>query len=130
MKLWYVTLDAFSFAQNRRQGSFKDWDRLFKFFTRYTSEIDSVLDEMSRPLGSSQVTDRENYLQGISDDLKQNVHVMRRFFYPQLINGLTDEQKEDILRRFRKIEAYADSVTPSRRKPLRKAKSQKEDSVK
>ena len=34
LKLWYVTLNAFVFAQNHRQESFKDLDRRFAFFNR------------------------------------------------------------------------------------------------
>ena len=122
LKLWYVTLDAFCFAQSHRQESFKDWDRLFRFFKRYTSEMAAVLTEMNEPMGSDQFDDRVDYLRVIKGDLKQNVHVMRRFFYPQLVNGLTDGQKEDILRRFREIEEYVDSISPPKRKPLGKAK--------
>ena len=39
LQLWHVTLDAFCFAQNHRQESFADWDRLFMFFKRCTDEI-------------------------------------------------------------------------------------------
>ena len=109
LKLWYVTLNAFVFAQNHRQESFKDWDRLFAFFKRYTDEIAKTesggvtLDKVGRLRG----TDRSAYVLGLKGDLARAIHVMRRFFYPRISGKLTDAQKEDILRRFDEVENVA-----------------------
>ena len=79
---------------------------------------------MNEPMSDDLYSDRNYYIHCLKGELKQEIDFMRRFGYPKLINGLTGEQKEDILRRFREIEAYADSVSPPRRKPLRKTKEE------
>ena len=130
LQLSHIATEAFYYAQEYRQESFEDWDRLFRFFKKYANEIVAVADEMNEPMSDDLYSDRNYYIHCLKGELKQEIDFMRRFGYPKLINGLTGEQKEDILRRFREIEAYADSVSPPRRKPLRKTKSPKEDGVK
>ena len=122
LQLCHIAINAFYYAQKRRQESFKDWDKLFRFFKKYRGEIATVLDEMNEPMSDDSYSRRNYYIHCLKGELKLNVHVMRRFGYPQLINGLTDGQKEDILRRFREIEEYVDSISPPKRKPLGKAK--------
>ena len=110
LQLWYVTLDAFCFAQNHRQESFEDWNRLFSFFKRYTDEIAAVeqgLPPLDR-FGWRWGTERGQYLLGIKGDLAQAVHVMRKFYFSKLVEGLSEEQKADILRRFEEVEKYAE----------------------
>ena len=108
LKLWYVTLNAFVFAQHHRQESFEDWDRLFLFLKRYTGEIETTESALqtTNKIGLVQRTNIENYLHGVRSGLRQNVHVMRRFFFPTIIDGLTEEQKADILRRFDELQKY------------------------
>ena len=108
LQLWHVTLDAFCFAQNHRRESFEDWDRLFRFFKRYTDEISEIENNFPPPdqFGSRWSTKKGLYLQGIKADLKEEVHVMRRFYFPKLSEGLTEEQRKDILRRFEEVEKY------------------------
>lgn len=114
LKLWYVTLNAFVFAQNHRQESFEDWDRLFAFFKRYTDEITKIESEGVAPdkVGRQQGADMGVYILGLKGDLTRAVHVMRRFFYPKISGKLTDAQKEDVLRRLDEIENVA--KTPCR----------------
>lgn len=110
LQLWYVTLDAFCFAQGHRQGSFEGWDRLFLFFKRYTDEISAVEEKFHPPdrFGWRWGTESGEYLLGIKGDLARAVHVMRKFYFPRLVGGLSEEQKADILRRFDEAEKYAE----------------------
>ena len=101
-QLWYVTLDAFGFAQLHRQESFKDWDRLFRFFKKYTDEISEVEAKYAKTKGSKEYV----YLRGIKGDLLLAIHVMRDFGFPHMTQGLTEEQKADILRRFDELQKY------------------------
>ena len=106
LKLWYMTMNAFVFAQYRRQESFEDWDRLFLFFKRYTDEISDVEQRMKKPgkLNGRQRGELKSYLRALKGDLKQAVHVMRRFGFPYVNGKLTEEQKADIMRRFEEVE--------------------------
>lgn len=113
-QLFYVIHDAFCFSQYLQQESFEHWDKLFNFFEKYTDEIASV--QKSLPMTDSRFWgqknwDRGRYLLGIQDDLKQWVHVMRDFYFPELSKGLTEAQKSDVLRRFDELKKYM--VTPS-----------------
>ncbi len=108
-QLFYVIHDAFCFSQYLQQESFEHWDKLFNFFEKYTDEITSV--KRSLPTTDSRFWgqknwDRGRYLIGIQDDLKQWVHVMRDFYFPELGKGLTEEQKADIIRRFAEVEKF------------------------
>ena len=110
LQLWYVTLDAFCFAQNHRQESFENWNRLFSFFKRYTDEIAAVeqgLPPLDR-FGWRWGTERGQYLLGIKGDLARAVHVMRKLYLPRLVGCLSEEQKADILRRFDEVAKYAE----------------------
>ncbi|MCR5750368.1 MAG: hypothetical protein K6G91_00250 [Kiritimatiellae bacterium] len=106
LKLWYMTMNAFVFAQYRRQESFEDWDRLFLFFKRYTDEISDVEQRMKQPgkLNGRQRGELKSYLRALKGDLKQAIHVMRRFGFPYVNGKLTEEQKADIMRRFEEVE--------------------------
>ena len=108
LKLWHVTLNAFVFAQSHRQESFGEWDRLFKFFNRYTDEIKIVEESLSQSSaqGIQPNSSKEHCLIGLKGDLKIAISVMKRFFVPPIVNGLSDEQKSDILRRFDELERY------------------------
>ena len=109
-QLFYVIHDAFCSAQYLQKGSFEHWERLFSFFKKYTDEITSV--EKTLSLTDSRLgagTNRGRYLLGIRADLKQWVHVMRDFYFPELSKGLTEEQKANILRRFDELKKYMDT---------------------
>ena len=105
-QLWYTIMNGFVFAQYRRQESFEDWDRLFLFFKRYTDEISDVEQRMKKPgkLNGRQRGELKSYLRALKGDLKQAIHVMRRFGFPYVNGKLTEEQKADILRRFEEVE--------------------------
>ena len=104
--LWYIEMNAFVFAQYRRQESFEDWDRLFLFFKRYTDEIAEVEQRVKTPgkLSGRERGQQKSYLRSLKSELKQAVHVMRRFGFPYVNGKLTEEQKADILRRFEEVE--------------------------
>ena len=50
------------------------------------------------------------YLLGIKGNLKTWIRVIRDFHYPNLTKEFTEEQKADIMRRFKEVEKY--TVTP------------------
>lgn len=106
-QLFYVIHDAFCFAQGLQKESFEHWERLFSFFNKYTDEITVV--EKTLLLTDSRLgagTNKRRYLRGIRDDLRRWVHVLRDFYFPELSEGLTEEQKADILRRFKEVEKF------------------------
>ena len=106
LKLWHLSMNAFVFAQYRRQESFEDWDRLFLFFKRYTDEIAEVEQRMKTPgkLNGRQRGEQRSYLRSLKSELKQEVYEIRKFFFPNISRKLTEDQKADILRRFEEVE--------------------------
>ena len=113
--LFYVAGHAFTFAQHLRKDSFQDWGKLFLFFKKYTDEITAV--EKSLPNTDSRYwkwadLKKESYLRGLKGDLKMWVREIRDFHFPSLSEGLAEEQKADILRRFKEIEKF--TVMPQR----------------
>ena len=104
--LWYIAMNAFVFAQYRRQESFEDWDRLFLFFKRYTDEIAEVEERVKNPgkLNGRQRGEQRSYLRSLKSELKQEVYEIRKFFFPNISRKLTEDQKADILRRFEEVE--------------------------
>ena len=111
-KLWFTALYSFLGVQRRQGGDFAYWDKLFRFFDKYTDEIAKV--EKSLPATESRFWGRSNwergrYLLNIREDFKQLVRVTRDFYFPELSVSLTDEQKADILRRFDGLKKYMDT---------------------
>ena len=98
--LWNVAMNAFCFAQEKHPQDFKYWDRLFRFYDKYINEIKAVECSQIKTYESNR------YLLGIKDDFKMWLHVMRDLYFPRLSQGLTEEQKSDILRRFDELQKY------------------------
>ena len=105
-QLWCIAMNAFVFAQYRRQESFEDWDRLFLFFKRYTDEIAEVEKRVKTPgkLNGRQRGEQRSYLRSLKSELKQEVYEIRKFFFPNISRKLTEDQKADIMRRFEEVE--------------------------
>ena len=98
--LWSVAMNAFCFAQEKHSQDFEYWDKLFGFYAKYTDEIKAVECSQIKTYESNR------YLLGIKDDFKMWLHVMRDLYFPRLSQGLTEEQKADILRRFDELQKY------------------------
>ena len=112
-KLWFLSKCAFSYAQLEQGNDYAYWDKIFKFYAKYTNEIASVENELSkvdRLKWNRLMVLKGGYLHGIKGELKTWVRVMRDFEFPKMSKNYTAEQKADILRRFKEVEKY--TVTP------------------
>ena len=112
-KLWFMSFGAFITAQEKIGNDYDYWDKMFRFFAKYTNEIAAVectLPKTNCAKWGIRTIRRGEYLFGIKGDLKTWVRVVRDFHYPKLTKDFTDEQKADIMRRFKEVEKY--TVTP------------------
>ena len=107
-QLFYVARGSFGFSQLLRKESFESWDNLFRFFGKFTNEIVSV--EKSLPMECEKWSESDwekgSYVYKLMGDLEQDIRTMRRAHFPDLSEGLTEEQKADILRRFDELQSY------------------------
>ena len=107
-KLFYIARGSFGFSQLLRKESFESWDNLFRFFGKFTNEIVSV--EKSLPMECEKWSESDwekgSYVYKLMGDLEQDIRTMRRAHFPDLSEGLTEEQKADILRRFDELQSY------------------------
>lgn len=112
-ELWDVAWRAFLRAQAKQKNNFDYWDKIFRFYQKYTNEISDVERTLAKkPLDtwSREDSKKGGYLHGIRGELKVWIRVMRDFYFPNMSKDYTSEQKNDILRRFREIEKY--TITP------------------
>ena len=111
--LWWDAFSSFIGAQHIQGNDFAYWDKIFRFYAKYTNEIVSVENELSkvdRLKWNRSMVLKGGYLHGIKGELKTWVRVMRDFEFPKMSKNYTSEQKADILRRFKEVEKY--TVTP------------------
>ncbi len=111
--LWYVAKCTFIGAQKKNGHNYEYWDKMFRFFAKYTNEIAAVertLPKINCSKWGIRTIRRGEYLLGIKGNLKTWVRVIRDFHYPNLTKEFTEEQKADIMRRFKEVEKY--TVTP------------------
>lgn len=104
--LWFASMYTFLGAQSKLECDYKYWDKMFRFFEKYTDEIKAV--ELMMPSThyskwAKSDIDREVYLRGIKGDLKTWVRVLRDFYYPQISKNFTEKQKKDIIQRFKQV---------------------------
>ena len=108
-KHWFIAYNAFMAAQLMRDKDYECWDKLFRFYGKYVDEICALEDVCkcaSRNDFSTASTRKLNYLKGLRGNLDVWLHVMRDLKFPRLSQGLTEEQKADILRRFDELQKY------------------------
>lgn len=108
-RLTHIAMCAFAGAQRALGNDCKYWDKMFDFFKKYAMEIESARQEyMAKDCKDGRVpyTRRSDYIRGLRSDLKGWIHVMRDLKFPRLSQGLTEEQKADILRRFDELQKY------------------------
>ena len=111
--LWFMSFGAFITVQEKLGNDYEYWDKMFRFFAKYTNEIGAVertLPKNHSSLWKESTWNKGRYLHGIRCDLKTWVRVIRDFYYPKLTEDFTQEQKADIMRRFKEVEKY--TVTP------------------
>jgi hypothetical protein len=112
-KLWHGAMTSFCEAQRKQGNDFAYWEKIFRFYAKYTNEIASVENELSkvdRLKWNRSMVLKGGYLHGIKGELKTWVRVMRDFEFQKMSKNYTAEQKADILRRFKEVEKY--TVTP------------------
>ena len=111
-KLWHVAMGSFLGAQRKNNNDFEYWDKLFRFYAKYTAEIAKEEKTLpSKELDPDCVRDSEkrSYLHGLKGELKTWVNVMKIGYFPRMSKGYTEEQKFDILRKFEEVEKYTKS---------------------
>jgi hypothetical protein len=111
--LWHNAMYSFIGAQRKQGNDYAYWDKIFRFYAKYTNEIVSVENELSkvdRSKWSRSMVLKGVYLHGIKGELKTWVRVMRDFEFPKMNKNYTAEQKADILRRLKDVENY--TITP------------------
>ena len=89
--------------------AFENWEELVKFMRKYVDEILSL--EKTLPSNDCSHWSRVNqrtghYLSTLKGSLKTWLNVARLSFKSDLTQGLTEEQKADILRRFDELQKY------------------------
>ena len=106
-QLLYVGREVFFRGQSMKKESFERWKRFFCFLEKYTNEI--VTMEKALQKDSSRYFNLESYrsdmgkrdyLFKFKGHLKIEIQNFRKYAFPALSEGLTEEQKADILRRF------------------------------
>lgn len=112
-QLFYIARCSFGYSQLLRKESFESWDNLFRFFGKFTNEIVNV--EKSLPVDCDKWSDSDwekgSYVYKLKGDLEQDIRTMRCFHFPDLSEGLTEDQKADIHRRFDELQTY--TLTPT-----------------
>lgn len=108
--LFQIVLCSFIASQGLRANSFEEWDKVFRFFAKYTDEITAEkrrIKELNRlTTNSSYKYKHYRYLQDLQLHVGNLVHNARVVFSNALSAGLTEEQKADILRRFKEVEKF------------------------
>jgi hypothetical protein len=116
--LWHGAMTAFREAQCKRSNDYVYWDKIFRFYAKYTNEIRAVEELLVNPNARLEnvhhsvrdVNNKKRYLFLIKGELKTWVRVMRDFEFPKMSKNYTPEQKADILHRLKEVEKY--TVTP------------------
>jgi hypothetical protein len=107
--LWYNAMGAFVGAQRSSGKDFRYYEKIFRFFAKYTNEIIAV--ENTLPISNCQFWSisevrKGEYLYGIKCELKTWIHLIRDLYGPELTKEFTSEQKDDLLNRFRDVELF------------------------
>ena len=86
---------------------------MFRLYSKYVNEIVSMEKMLPKgDFGSWDSVDKSRhlYLRDIRAHLSAWIRAMQGFDFPKLTKDFTEEQKADIMRRFKEVEKY--TVTP------------------
>ena len=108
--LFQIVLCSFTASQGLRANSPKEWDKVFRFFKKYTDEI-TAEGKRIKELDRQQVNpyykhQHDGYLHLLQVYTENWVHNARTVFLNWLSKGLTEKQKADILRRLDEVKKY------------------------
>ena len=107
-KMFFMFGTVFPASLRLRNGSFEYWDVLFRFLGRYTDEISEVEKSLSTTgRGVMQQSDKRHYLLCFKGNLGTWIHITRRSVERRLGEGLTEEQKADVMRRLDEVAKFA-----------------------
>ena len=108
--LFQIVLCSFISSQGLRANSFEEWDKVFRFFKKYTDEItteEKRIKELDQPQTNLYYKYKHfRYLQDLQLYVENLVHNARTIFSNWLSEGLTEEQKAYILRRLDEVKKY------------------------
>ena len=102
---FHVVLFAFLSSLNMRESPFEHWNKVFCFYAKCTDEI-TAMEEHLKGRDCRQYSSSYRYLRSLRECLKNWIHTIRSIFPTELSKGLTEEQKVDILRRFKEVEKF------------------------
>ena len=108
--LFEIVLCSFIVSQGLRANSFEEWNKIFRFFKKYTDEITAEgkrIEALNRQkINPCYRRQHARYLNLLQTYTGNWVHNARTVFSNSLNKGLTEEQKADILRRLDEIKKY------------------------
>jgi hypothetical protein len=112
-KLWYVSMRAFLGGMKQHKTNYEYWDKIFKFYEKYSNEIinlEKSIDSENNNSAQDCNVKKKKYVRLMRGELKAYINVMRNGYFHQLSQNYTAEQKDDILRRFKEVEKH--TITP------------------
>jgi len=113
-RLFEQAFDIVFFAINSsldmRTDHFEHWDKVFRFYDKCTKEI-MTMEKNLECQGWPQHSPSYMYLRLFRGDVKNWVYRIRTVFFDVYSNGLTEEQKADVIRRFDELKKYIDTPT-------------------
>ena len=110
-RFFHIVFFSFMASQSMRPDPFDHWDKMFRFFAKYTDEITTVEKDVLK-YGWLQTSRLYLYLQDLKLCIENWVYMITTVYRDILLDkGLTEEQKADILRRLDEVKKY--TVPPS-----------------
>ena len=100
-----IVFFAINSSLDMRTDHFEHWDKVFRFYDKCTKEImamEKSLESQERPQHSPSYM----YLRLFRGDVKNWVYRIRTVFFDVYSNGLTEEQKADVIRRLDEVEKF------------------------
>ena len=105
-RFFKIVFFSFLTSQGMRTDAFNHWEKIFRFFAKYTDEITAV-EKRIKQRGFPQTSRSYIYLHDLQVDVKNWVYMITTVYRDVLLDrGLTEAQKADILRRFTAVEKY------------------------
>lgn len=108
-KMFYVVRQTFYASIQTREDPFKDWNKFFALFGKFTNEFAMV--DRCQPTQSGP---KREYMLELKDNFNTYVHQVRDIDIKHHKSKPTDLQKAEIIRRFEELEHYVETLVPPR----------------